>query len=104
MNHHELEQKETIERYLQHRLAADERLAFQEHYFACDECFDQVQATARFIAGVQAAARSGVLAVERVQSHDSGASWHGLGWLKTAFALSVATSVLLVVGLVWSWF
>src|SRR5688572_16341384 len=102
MNHHELEQKETVERYVRHRLAAEERRAFQEHYFACDQCFEQVQTAARFIAGVRAAARSGVLAGEQIQAQHSGASWHGLSWLKTAFALSVATTVLLAVGLVWS--
>ena len=59
MNHHEIEQDEIVERYVRHRLAADERLAFQEHYFACDECFAQVQTTARFVAGVRQAARAG---------------------------------------------
>ena len=65
MNQHELEQQETIERYVRHRLASDEQRAFQEHFFACDECFEQVQTTARFVAGVREASRSGVLAGEQ---------------------------------------
>ena len=65
MNHQEIEEKEIIARYVLHQLAPDERLAFQEHYFSCDECFDHVQMEARFTAGVRSAARAGVLAAHQ---------------------------------------
>ncbi len=64
MTHQQIQDNEVIERYVRHRLTPAERQAFQEHYFACDECFDQVQISARFIAGVREASKFGVLATE----------------------------------------
>jgi anti-sigma factor RsiW len=65
MTHQQIHDSEVIERYVRHQLTPTERQAFQEHYFACDECFDQVQMSARFIAGVREASRSGVLTAEQ---------------------------------------
>ena len=105
MNHHELERNETIERYVRHELPADERLAFQEHYFACDECFEQVQMTARFVAGVRDAARDGVLAAERPERARSVASLFDYGrifqWATPALAVSLLVA-LAVIGW-WAW-
>ncbi|HEV8370336.1 MAG TPA: hypothetical protein VGQ39_20465 [Pyrinomonadaceae bacterium] len=64
MTHQQIQDNEVIERYVRYQLTPAERQAFQEHYFACDECFDQVQMSARFIAGVREASRSGVLTAE----------------------------------------
>ena len=98
MNHHEIAQAEIVERYVQHKLSADERLAFQEHYFGCDECFAQVQTSARFLAGMQQAGRAGIL--------DNGAAraaapvgW--LAWVRPAFAVSALASLVLAVLLGW---
>jgi hypothetical protein len=96
MNHHEITQKEIVERYVQHRLTADERLAFQEHYFACDECFAEVQTTTRFIAGMRQAARSGIL--------DNGAAKAGARWaiwFRPALAVPAIASLVLAVALGW---
>jgi hypothetical protein len=62
MTHQEVQQQELAERYVRHQLAPAERRAFQEHFFACAECFEQVQTLARFVAGVRQAARQGQLA------------------------------------------
>ncbi len=62
MTHQEIQQQEIIERYVRRQLTPDERRAFQEHYFACDECFEQVQTTARFVAAVRQASRRGLFA------------------------------------------
>src|SRR5687767_2336447 len=67
MTHQQIQDNEVIERYVRQQLTPAERQAFQEHYFACDECFDEVQISARFIAGVREASRSGVLAAESEQ-------------------------------------
>jgi hypothetical protein len=97
MNHPQIQQEEIVERYVQHRLAADERLAFQEHYFACDECFAQVQATARFVAGARQAARAGIL--------DNGVTKAAAGgwanWFRPAFALTAFVALVLAVALGW---
>lgn len=61
MMHQQIEDQEIIERYARNRLEPEERKAFEEHYFSCEECFQKLQATERFIAGVRDAARRGVL-------------------------------------------
>ena len=61
MTHQEIEHQEIIERYVRNELSSADRTAFQEHFFACDECFGRVQMTERFIAGVGHSAEAGVL-------------------------------------------
>src|SRR5712671_6382706 len=63
--HKEIKDKDVIELYVLNKLSAEERRAFQEHFFECDQCFDQAQIAARFIAGVRDASRSGVLAADQ---------------------------------------
>lgn len=61
MTHEQAQKQEMAERYVRHQLAPAERQAFQEHFFACEECFEEVQTVARFVAGVRQAARRGLL-------------------------------------------
>ncbi len=102
MNHHEIEQQDTIERYVRHQLKPDERRGFQEHYFACDQCFAQVESTAKFIAGVQRSARVGVLAQTSQTAREvaSIAPWW-TSWFKPAFAAAATACVLLAATLGW---
>jgi anti-sigma factor RsiW len=101
MNHQEIEENEIIERYLLHQLAADERRAFQEHYFSCDECFEKAQMEARFIAGVRDESRSGAFAKSAFATSTAApaASWPG--WLKPAFTLAAAASLVMAIALGW---
>jgi hypothetical protein len=95
MTHQEIEQKEIIELYVSDRLGHEERTAFEEHFFACDECFEKVQMTERFVAGVRYGAQAGLLeGVESVAPR-----WPA--WLKPAFAAAAAACLLLAVALVW---
>jgi hypothetical protein len=48
MTHDEVEQREIVELYVRKRLSPEDRGAFQEHFFACDSCFDQIQTMERF--------------------------------------------------------
>jgi hypothetical protein len=102
MNHHEIEQQEIIERYVRHQLPDAERRAFQEHYFACDQCFAAVESTAQFIAGVQHSSRVGVLAQAAPSPHAiaSESSWWA-NWFKPAFAAAAVACVLLAATLGW---
>ncbi len=93
MTHREAQQ-DTIDRFVRHQLSPAERRTFQEHYFECDECFEQVQVTARFIAGVQLAARKGLLAEPAAQPW-----WANL--FKPALIFATATALLLAVGIGW---
>lgn len=101
MNHHEIEQQEIIERYVRHQLQPAERLAFQEHFFACENCFAQVQDTAKFIAGVQRSARVGTLAetAREIAGAPESSSWRN--WFKPLMGLAAATCLLLTCTLGW---
>ncbi len=59
--HRQIEEEEIVERYARNQLAPEEREAFEEHFFTCDECFEKLQATERFIAGVRNATARGLL-------------------------------------------
>lgn len=100
MNHHEIEQQDIIERYVRHQLKPDERRAFQEHYFACDECFAAVESTAKFIAGVQRSARVGTLAENAREVASAAVPWWA-SFFKPAFALGAMACLLLAVALGW---
>ena len=102
MNHHEIEQQDIIERYVRHELKPAERSAFQEHFFACEPCFDQVQMTAKFIAGVQRSSRVGVLAESAREATSVGgaASWWA-SWFNPAFAIAATACLLLAGALGW---
>jgi hypothetical protein len=61
MMHQQIEDEEIIERYVRNQLVPEERKAFEEHYFTCEECFEKLEATERFIAGVHDAGSRGLL-------------------------------------------
>ena len=43
MDHSYIEKREVIERYVTDRLSTAERVAFEEHYIACEECLDRLE-------------------------------------------------------------
>lgn len=49
MNHQEAMQAKTLERYLLGELDEAERAAFEEHYFSCAACAEEVVAAAKFL-------------------------------------------------------
>ena len=97
MTHQEIEEKEIIERYVLHQLGPEERLAFQEHYFSCDECFVRARTEARLIASVRQSSRSGALAADQIERpHSAGRATSALirreragAWLMPALAASL---------------
>lgn len=93
MTHQEIQEGEIIERYVRRQLAPAERRAFQEHYFACEECFEQVQTTARFVAAVRQASRKGLLAESAAQP---AAWWASL--FTPALGFAAAAALLLAFG------
>jgi Putative zinc-finger len=98
MTHREIEQQDVIERYVRGQLSVDERAAFQDHFFACDECFDRLQVTERFVAGVRHASETGILARGSAATSET-YSW--FGWFKPAFLLPTAVALLLAIAIGW---
>jgi len=101
MMHPQIEDEEIIERYVRNQLPEDERKAFEEHFFGCDDCFDRLQATEGFVAGVRDAARRGMLTGE-VRGGSQGWIWSG--WLVPAFRVSACAAVLLAAFSGWLYF
>jgi len=97
MLHMQIENDEVVERYVRHRLTPEDRQAFEEHYFACDECFAKVQAMERFVAGVRDAAECGVLADAAVET-----SRRAPAWVLWAFAGSSAAAIALAAVASWA--
>src|SRR5438128_1628347 len=101
MTHQEIEEKEIIERYVLHQLTSEERLAFQEHFFSCDQCFEQAQIEARFIASVRDASAVGVLADAQPQGLETSGPSLWMRWLRPAFAFAVVALLALTIALGW---
>ena len=89
MLHTQIENEEVVERYVRRQLAPKERQAFEEHFFACEECFEKVQTMERFRAGIRDAAERGLLA-EQSQAVVAGAP---RTWLKWALAATSCVAV-----------
>ncbi len=91
-----IQDEEIIERYARHQLSPEEGRAFEEHFFSCDECFEKLQATERFIAGVRDAAGR-----RRLDSGAAGTEKARGWWLFPGFALSSTAAVVLAGLVIW---
>jgi hypothetical protein len=101
MMHPQIEDEEIVERYVRNQLAEEDRKAFEEHFFACDDCFEKLQATERFVAGMRDAARRGLLAGDV----EGRASAYRVGsWLIPAFGVSACAALMLAAVTAWLYF
>lgn len=91
MKHSEIEQRELIDGYVRKQLADKDRLAFEEHFFECDDCFAQVQTVQRLADGVRHAAETELLG----QAEHSSA-WRP--WLGNIFLAAAAALLMSVTG------
>ena len=107
MTHQQIQDNEVIEKYVRQKLTSTERQAFQEHFFQCDECFEQAQMTARFIAGVREASVSGVLAANQIEPSGTSRRWVPAfidqGWIFSWVMPALAICLLLAVALIGWW-
>jgi anti-sigma factor RsiW len=106
MTHQEIQANEIIEQYVRGKLPTVERRAFQEHLFECDECFQQAEVTARFVAGVREAARTGLLPVhDQPESAQTVGAWFNQGWAFRWAVPALAASLLIAITLIgwWAW-
>lgn len=97
MLHTQIEHDGIVERYIGRRLTPEQRQAFEEHYFDCDDCFEKVQAMERFTAGIRDVAQHG----ELDDPADATASRKTPWW--TIWALSGASLAAVVLGVLTGW-
>ena len=83
MVHSEIEKSEMVERYVRNQLTPAQRQEFEEHFFACDECFEKLQAAERFAVGMREAAERGLLD-PKSQSHARNHGWFAWAFAATA--------------------
>ena len=86
LKHEEIEERGMVEAYVRRRIAPEDCAAFEEHYFQCARCFDDVQVTEKLVQGVKHAVRAGLL-------DQPGAARRR--WLLPAFAFAAALAVVL---------
>lgn len=90
MTHNQILNQEIVEKYVRGRLSSAEAEAFEEHYFACENCFEHVQAMQRFVDGIKLAAESGALPAVKPTT-----------WMRPAFYLAAAAAVVMSVATGW---
>jgi hypothetical protein len=98
MMHSQIDREEIIERYVLGQLAPEERQAFEEHFFSCDQCFEKVQDVERLRAGVRDAAGHGLLNNDGVE-HEAKAE-HTM-WFRWAFGATACITVALALVIDW---
>lgn len=99
MNHQQAIQMHAAERYLLEELSAQERSEFEEHYFTCIQCADEVRSAFKFADNARAVlAEEVVPALPRAEER-SAASRSLWAWLKPAFAVPAMAVLLLGVTL-----
>ena len=102
MEHEEAVSSLAAERYVAHELSPAEQLAFEEHFFDCPKCADEVRFEMTFAANVRAVLREQRM---RHRPHRAGPVGYAVcGSLRPTPALgfSFAANLVLVVGLGYS--
>ena len=96
MDHQVAVREKLAERYLLRELEGADRESFEEHYFSCELCADDVRAGAQFIEGAKAemAARNHV-PVPADQEPSGWRTWLGWFWSPgPAYALALTLGIL----------
>ena len=100
MMHQDIEDQEIIERYVRNQLSPDERRAFEEHFFGCEECFAQLQIMERFITGLDDAGNRGLLDSSRATETSPVGAWGS--WMFPALAASSCAAIALAIVTGWT--
>jgi hypothetical protein len=97
MNHDEAVQLMIAEKYLLNELSPDVRDQFEEHFFDCMDCANDVRAEAVFIENSKAvlAERPALVPARTPGTGSEKAGW--LGWFRPAFTLPVMAILLAVI-------
>lgn len=96
MDHRAAVETSATERYLLGELDEQVRAAFEEHFFSCAQCADDVRASARFVANAKAVMRAEPVAMEEKRTRGAVLAWVGpRAWIPAALAASLFTAAVL---------
>ncbi len=97
MDHNEAVRLHAAEKYLLGEFSPAQRDEYEEHYFTCEICAEDLKASAAFMDGARQVLREGNLEKAGVKSRvEAGPGW--FAWLRPAFAVPVFAALLLFVG------
>jgi hypothetical protein len=100
MDHNEAVRLQAAEKYLLGELPREQHAAYEEHYFECSACAEEIKATAAFMESVRQMAREEVRqAIDEkrlVPAAPAAGGW--FAWLRPAFAVPVFAALLLLIG------
>src|SRR5215831_14045089 len=90
MDHELAIENHAVERYILDEMKPEEREAFEEHFFVCEQCAGEVRATSAFAAEARAIFKEGGLEPTKPARR-----W--LAWTIPSFAFAAATALCLMV-------
>jgi Putative zinc-finger len=98
MDHQTALRFQAAEKYVSGELPEAERDAFEEHFFECAECAEEVRWEQVFAANTRAALREqpGRPPVTAAAAFGKAAGWFSLEWLRPAFTVSALANLLLL--------
>jgi hypothetical protein len=100
MDHNEAVRLQAAEKYLLGELPREQHAAFEEHFFDCSACAEEMKATAAFMEGARQVSREQVSetidAKGFVPASPTTLGW--FAWLRPAFAVPVFAALLLFIG------
>jgi hypothetical protein len=88
MEHEQSVQNLAVEGYLLGQMTAEEREAFENHYFECAVCADDLRAASRFMQEARAIFAAEGRTPAPAQSVPERRAWSWGGWLRPQFALA----------------
>jgi len=100
MDHNEAVRLQAAEKYLLGELPKEQHAAFEEHFFDCPACAEEMKATAAFMEGARQVYREQVPETVEVKglvpASPTARGW--FAWLRPAFAIPVFAALLLFIG------
>ncbi|HEY6840468.1 MAG TPA: hypothetical protein VI114_04575 [Chthoniobacterales bacterium] len=100
MDHEEAVRLQAAEKYLLGQLPKEQHAAYEEHYFDCSVCAEEIKATAAFMESARQVGREQMLQTIDVKRLTPATPTNGrwFAWLKPAFAIPVMAALLLFIG------
>jgi hypothetical protein len=100
MDHNEAVRLQAAEKYLLGELPKEQHAAFEEHFFDCPVCAEEMKATAAFMEGARQVSREKVPETADIKGLVPALPTTGdwFAWLRPAFAVPVFAVLLLFIG------
>lgn len=97
MDHNEAVRLQAAAKYLCGELTRGQRDEYEEHYFGCPTCAEELKTSVAFMESAKQVVREdGAQAAENNRVRNQQAGW--LGWLRPAFAVPVFAALVLLMG------